>query len=89
MRVMILLIVIVALVVAVNAVQGKRTAIWPIKVWEHLVDTPEYQCWIWPLEGYTVGVPMFVDAVKHPNSHGWYNVRSAKCSGVALVGSGR
>jgi hypothetical protein len=32
---------------------------------------------------------MYPDLEKHPDSHGWYNVKSATCSGVALVGSGR
>lgn len=84
MRVVILVIVVVAAVVAVNAVQGERTAILPIKVWEHLVDAPEYQCWILPMEGYSVSVPVFDDEVDP--LHEWWGVKSTRCKGIARVG---
>lgn len=82
MRVIILVILIVAVVFVVHAVQGERTAVLPIKVWTNLV--PEHGCVIWPLEGYTVGVPM-LDTTKHPESD-WFTVVSDGCSGVARVG---
>lgn len=77
MRVLILVIVIVAAVVAVNAVQGKRTAILPIKVSNLSAET----CWILPGETYTIGDPM-LNVERHPESK-WVNVQSARCSGVA------
>lgn len=88
MRVVILLIVILAVFVMVENIDGdaERIAMMPIKVWKVV---PEYTCLIYPGQAYTVTVPMYPDLEKHPDSHGWYNVRSAKCSGVALVGSGR
>lgn len=84
MRVIILLVVIVAAVFVVHAVQGERTAILPIKVWEHLVDSPEYQCWILPLQGYAVTVPVFDDEVDP--THEWWSVKSGECKGIARVG---
>lgn len=89
MRVIVLLVVILTIVIAAEAVDGdaERIALWPIKVWKHL--TPEHSCVIQPGQTYTTGAPMYPDAEKHPDSHGWYNVRSATCSGVALVGSVR
>lgn len=86
MRVIILLMVILAVVVVVENVDGdaERIAMTPIKVWKDLV--PEYACLILPGQKYTTTVPMYADLEKHPDSHGWYNVKSARCSGVALVG---
>lgn len=89
MRVVILLIVILAVFVMVENIDGDadRIAMMPIKVWKHLV--PDHSCVIYPGQKYTTTVPMYPDLEKHPDSHGWYNVKSAMCSGVALVGSGR
>lgn len=84
MRVFILLVVIVAAVFVVHAVQGERTAVLPIKVWMHLVDDPAYQCWILPLQGYTVTMPVFDDEVDP--FHEWWNVKSTRCKGIARVG---
>lgn len=89
MRVFILLVLIVAVAVFVESVDGDadRIALWPIKVWKHL--TVAHSCVIWPGQTYTTTVPMYPDLEKHPDSHGWYNVKTAACSGVARVGSGR
>lgn len=89
MRVIVLLVVILAVVIVAEAVDGdaERIALWPIKVWKHLV--PEHSCVIYPGQKYMTTVPMYPDLEKHPDSHGWYNVKSATCSGVALVGSVR
>ena len=52
--VLLLFAIVPAAYVAHNTVQRERTAILPVKVWEHLVDDPKYQCWILPGETYTV-----------------------------------
>jgi NADH:ubiquinone oxidoreductase subunit 4 (subunit M) len=70
-------------VLVVHAVQGERTAILPIKVFERGLTT-EYPCWILPMEGYSVRLPVFDDEVDP--LHEWWNVKSARCSGLARVG---
>jgi hypothetical protein len=67
-----------------NSAQEERIAILPIKVWEHLVDAPEYQCWILPLEGYEVRMNVFDDEVDP--THEWKNVKSARCNGISRIG---
>lgn len=82
MRVVILVILIIAFVVAFDAADGdaQRIALLPIRVSNLSAET----CWILPGQMYMIGDPM-LNAERHPEST-WVNVQSARCSGVAQVG---